>query len=141
MTQLRRIGLLSLTALAGIGMVALAPASAADKKKAADKPAAGADAPKYTIEEAMEKMHKGKEKSVFAQVVGGKGSPEQKHLIVEGYESMLAQKPPKGDLEAWKKRVGTVLTAAKAVEGGDAKAMASLKTAANCKQCHDLHKE
>lgn len=138
MTQLRRFGLLSLAALAGVAMVAHAPASAADKK-AADKPAGE---PKYTIEEAMEKVHKGKDKAVFAQVVSGKGTPEQKHLIVEAYESMLAQKPPKGDLDAWKKRVGTVLTAAKAVDaGGDAKALASLKTAANCKECHNLHQD
>jgi hypothetical protein len=141
MIQLRRIGLLSLTALAGVGLVALAPASAADKKKPAEKPAAGADAPKMTIEEVMEKIHKGKDKSVFAQVVAGKGTPEQLKSIIEGYEAMAAQKPPKGELEDWKKRTSAVLAAAKAVDGGDKKALATLKTAANCKQCHELHQD
>lgn len=141
MMKLRRLGVLAVAGLAGVGLVAMAPAVAADKKQAAaaEKPAG---APKYTNEEMMDKFHKGKEKSVFAIVTSGKGTPEQKHALVEGYEALAQNKPGKGDEAAWKKRVDAIVVAAKAVEkGGDAKSLTTLKNAANCKQCHDLHKE
>ena len=151
MAQLRRIGLLSVAGLVGVGVVAgaLLPAAekAADKK--AESPAGGGGgggggggAPKYTIEEVMEKAHKGKEKSMFSRVVAGKGSDEDKKHLVEYYEAMLANKPPKGEPADWAKRNEAILAAAKKVQSGDdQKNLAALKTAANCKQCHDVHKE
>ncbi len=136
MTQSRDIGRLALASLVvAAGVVTGTPLCAADK------PAAG-DAPKYTIEEVMEKAHKGKEKSMFSRVVAGKGSDEDKKLLVEYYQAMTANKPPKGDPAAWTKRNEAILTAAKQVQSsGDQKNLTALKNAANCKQCHDLHKE
>jgi hypothetical protein len=117
------------------GMVAVASVASF----AADKPAGEA---KYSIEEVMKKIHKPKKENVFSRVVDGKGSAEDKKLIVEYYEAMPLNKPPKGDQKDWEKRTQAILTAAKAVEkGGDAKAIATLKTAANCKECHDIHQE
>ncbi len=137
MKQLRRIGLRAAVGLVGVGTVAGASLLAAEKK--ADGAAA---APKYTVEEVMEKAHKGKEKSMFSRVVGGKGSDEDKKNLVEYYEAMLANKPPKGEPADWAKRNESILAAAKKVQSGsDQKNLAALKNAANCKQCHDLHKE
>ena len=136
MRQLRRIGLRAAAGLVGVGGVAGASLLAADKKDD------GAAAPKYTVEEVMEKAHKGKEKSMFSRVVAGKGSDEDKKLLVEYYEAMLANKPTKGDAAAWAKRNEAILVEAKKVQStGDQKALAALKNAANCKACHDLHKE
>ena len=143
MAQLRRIGLLSVAGLVGVGLVTGASLLAAEKKadKKAETPAAGG-APKYTIEEVMEKAHKGKDKSMFSRVVAGKGSDEDKKNLVEYYEAMLANKPPKGEPADWAKRNEAILAAAKKVQSGnDQKNLAALKNAANCKQCHDLHKE
>ncbi|MDB5295902.1 MAG: hypothetical protein JWO31_1885 [Phycisphaerales bacterium] len=138
MAQLHRIGLL---AVAGLALVATAAGGsfAADKKKAAE-PAAGS--PKYTIDEVMKKAHKGKEKSLFAHIVSGKGTPDEKKQFVEYYEAMLANKPDKGDMADWKTRNEAILAAAKKVEAGnDPKALTALKSAVDCKACHDLHKE
>ena len=143
MAQFRRTGLLSVAGLVGVGVVTGASLLAAEKKteKQADAPAAGG-APKYTVEEVMEKAHKGKEKSMFSRVVGGKGSDDDKKNLVEYYEAMLANKPPKGEPADWAKRNEAILAAAKKVQtDGDQKNLAALKNAANCKQCHDLHKE
>jgi hypothetical protein len=139
---MKRFGRIGLLALAGVGVGVFGWASsspAADKGAAKEKDAA---AGKWTIQEVMEKAHKGKEKSLFAQVVSGKASAEQKAQLVEYYEAMATDKPDKGDLADWKKRSGALLTAAKAVQTkSDAKSLATLKTAAECKSCHKLYKD
>lgn len=133
MLQLRRLGLVAIAA----GMSVIAGTAYADKKA----PAA-AGAPKYSIEEVMKKVHKPKAKSVFDRILGGTASAEDKALMVEAYESMLLATPPKGDAAAWKAKCQAIVDAAKAVAaGGDAKAVAALKTATNCKSCHDTHRE
>ncbi len=131
MKRFRRMGVVAIGGLlAAVSVGLVAPAKAADEK------------PKYTIEEVMKKIHKPKNDNVFGRIVGGKGTAEDKKLMVEYYESLPLNKPPKGDQKEWEKRTQAVLAAAKAVEkGGDAKAVATLKAAANCKECHDLHQE
>jgi cytochrome c553 len=127
MAQRLRIDRFALASLVGVGLVTGASLRAAEKKaeQPADKAeksggdatkggdAATGDAPKYTIEEVMEKAHKGKEKSMFSRVTAGKGSDEDKKNLVEYYEAMIANKPPKGDPAAWVKRNEAVLAAAK----------------------------
>jgi hypothetical protein len=94
-----------------------------------------------TVSDVMKRAFKGKEKSSFAQITAGKGTAEQKKQLVEYCEALAAAKPEKGDQADWNKRTGEMLAAAKKVAGGDDKALATLKNAANCKGCHDLHKE
>jgi hypothetical protein len=86
--------------------------------------------PKYTIKEVM-KFHKEK---IHEKVEKGEASKEEKQKLLEGYESMLKIKPPKGDEADWKKKCEALV---KAVKDGDAE---GLKKAYNCKACHDVHK-
>ncbi|HEX8913096.1 MAG TPA: hypothetical protein VF796_12120 [Humisphaera sp.] len=134
MKQFRRLGVVALAA--GLS-VAAGAVYAADKKA----PDAAGDKPKWDIETVMKKVHKPKNNSAFDKVVKGGGTAEDKALIVEGYSQMVLNSPPKGDAAAFKAKAQAVLDAAKAVQGGDAKAVATLKQAANCKACHDAHKE
>ncbi|QOV88101.1 hypothetical protein [Humisphaera borealis] len=103
---------------------------------AADKPAGAA---KYSIEEAMKKLNKPKGNNIYTHVVSGKGTAEEKKMVVEYYESLALSKPEKGDLKEWQKMTAAMLAAAKAVEAkGDAASLAALKSTSNCKACHDI---
>ena len=105
---------------------------------AADKAGAAAS---LTVSDVMKRAFKGKEKSVFTQITAGKGTPEQLKQLVEYCEALAAAKTEKGDQADWNKRTTEMLAAARSVAGGDKKALTTLKNAANCKGCHDLHKE
>jgi hypothetical protein len=96
--------------------------------------------PKFTIEEIMEKAHKGRP-SLFQQVVKGKADEKQKKQLLEYYEELSKNKPEKGDLGDWKKRTSTMIKAAKQVLAGKEGAADELKKATNCAKCHELHKE
>ncbi|MFO1021189.1 MAG: hypothetical protein U0903_10895 [Planctomycetales bacterium] len=99
-----------------------------------------ADKPKYTISDVMKKALKGGPKSLNGKVAAGKASDDEKKLLVEMYESMAAQKPPKGSDESWKKFAGALVTAAKDAKEDKEGAAAALKKASNCTACHDAHK-
>jgi hypothetical protein len=116
------MAVLTMGMLAGLGMF-----------RAAD------DKAKYSIEEVMEKAHKGKP-SLFKQVVDGKASDEQKKELVELYEALAKNKPEKGSEDDWKKRTSAMVKSAKEVAGGNGGAARQLAKAANCKGCHELHK-
>lgn len=129
----RGLSLLAVAALAGFSVFA-----GSSHLAAADK--GGSDA-KLSIEDIMKRGFKGKEKSLLAAVVNGKATADQKKQFTGYCEALAASKPPKGDQADWDKRCKDILAAAKAVEGGDAKAGKSLQQAANCKACHDLHQD
>ncbi|MBI3861062.1 MAG: hypothetical protein HY290_04120 [Planctomycetia bacterium] len=86
--------------------------------------------PKYTIKEVM-KFHKDKIHEKFQK---GEASKEEKQKLLEGYEAMLKQKPPKGTEEDWKKKCEALV---KAVKDDDKDAF---KKAVNCGSCHGAHK-
>ncbi|HZV04290.1 MAG TPA: hypothetical protein VE999_04295 [Gemmataceae bacterium] len=117
------MAVLTLGLAAGLGMY-----HAADEAKA-----------KLSIEEVMEKAHKGKP-SLFKQVMSGKASEEQKKKLVEYYEALTQNKPEKGSEADWKKRTTALVKAAKEVASGNDSARQQLGKAANCKSCHDAHK-
>ncbi len=96
--------------------------------------------PKYSIEEIMEKAHKGKP-SLFQQVIKGKANEGQKKQLLEYYEELAKNKPEKGDLGDWKKRTSAMIRAAKDIVAGKEGAGKELGKAANCAKCHELHKE
>jgi hypothetical protein len=95
--------------------------------------------PKYTIEEIMEKAHKGKP-SLFKQVVSGKADVDQKKQLLEYYQALSQNKPEKGEIGDWKKRTGAMVGAAKDVVADKEGATGKLAKAVNCKGCHELHK-
>ncbi len=102
--------------------------------------AADSDKPKNTIEEVMEKAHKGKE-SLYKKVITNKASGDQKKELLGLYEDLAKNKPPKGSAEDWKKRTTAIVGAAKEVVEDKPDASAKLRKAVNCKGCHDQHRE
>jgi hypothetical protein len=87
--------------------------------------------PKYTIKEVMAFHQKDKLNDKFTK---GEASKEEKQKLLEGYESMLKVKPPKGDEADWKKKCEALV---KAVKDDDKDAY---KKAVNCTECHKAHK-
>ncbi len=96
--------------------------------------------PKYTIEEIMGKAHEGKQNSLLSKVVGGKASGDQKKELLSLYEDLARNKPEKGSADSWKQKTTALVSAAKDVVDGKADGSRKLRTAANCKGCHQVHK-
>jgi hypothetical protein len=89
------------------------------------------------IKTAMKEAMKG---GLCKNVAEGKASPDEKKKLVELFKGMLEAKPPKGDEGSWKEKCEALVKAAEAAVAGKSDASAQLKTAANCKACHDVHK-
>ena len=72
--------------------------------------------------------------------MGDTATADEKKLLVELYEAMAQQSPPKGDEEHWKKLNTALLQAAKDVAAGKEGAREKLMTAGDCGTCHKSHK-
>jgi hypothetical protein len=94
-------------------------------------------APKHTIKEVMKQAHGSK---LLNKVVEGNASKEEKDQLLDIYISMLDNDPPKGEKGAWVMSSGRLVVAAARVAVGRDGATDELKTAANCKACHEAHK-
>lgn len=95
--------------------------------------------PKHTIKEVM-KHQKGKD-SLFAKVVSGEASDDQKKELLDLYISMLEAKPPKGEMDSWQKLAGaSALAAAKVVVGREGAVDELKKSGGACAACHKAHK-
>jgi hypothetical protein len=99
--------------------------------------------PKYEIAEIMDKVHKAPKgkMSLLQLVVKGKANEEQKKQLLEYYEELAKNKPEKGDIKDWQKRTNVLIKAAKDAVNGKEGAAQELQRAANCKGCHQAHKE
>ncbi|MBI3410137.1 MAG: hypothetical protein HY040_17480 [Planctomycetes bacterium] len=93
---------------------------------------------KYTISEVMVKAHK---EGLLKTVASGKASEAQRKELAELYKALSQNTPPKGDAENWKKMTGALAKASAAAAKGDEGAAKSLAKLANCKVCHDKHRE
>jgi hypothetical protein len=93
--------------------------------------------PKYTIKEVMKNAHKSK---LNEKVAKGMAKEEEVKALIEYYEALAANKPPKGDEAAWKEKTAALLAAAKDVAAGKEGAGAALMKAYNCMACHSAHK-
>jgi hypothetical protein len=74
------------------------------------------------------------------KVADGTATDEEKVALIAYYEALAANKPPKGDAEAWKEKTTALITAAKEAAEGKEGAGEKLKAAANCAACHKDHK-
>jgi predicted secreted protein len=95
--------------------------------------------PKYSIKEVMKLAHSGKP-ALCTKAVQGKATPEEKKQLLELYEALAANKPPRGSEQAWKERTTALVEAAKALVANDKDAIAKYKKALNCAGCHKEHK-
>ncbi len=93
----------------------------------------GSDAIKKVMKVAM----KG---ALLKTVASGKANAKQKDELLQLLKDMAKAKPPKGDEASWKKKTDALVDGAQNEVEGKAGAGAQLKTAANCKACHDVHK-
>lgn len=93
--------------------------------------------PKITIKEAMKEHKKGALKD---KVLDGTASADEKKKLIELYEEMGKNKPPKGDAGNWKKLCDALVKAAKEINDGKKEGVDNLKKAVNCAGCHKEHK-
>lgn len=99
-----------------------------------------AEKPKYTTEEVMKTLHKGKE-SLGKKVSDGNGTKEDFKKLLEYYPSLILNEPSKGDAASWKTKTTALLKATQALDKGTPGALDQFKEAVNCKACHSVHKE
>jgi surface antigen len=92
---------------------------------------------KYTTKEVMQKAHKG---GLMKKVAEGKASADEKKQLLEFYEALAANKPPKGDEAEWKVKTSAIVAAARAAAEGDATAGEKLQATVKCMECHQAHK-
>ena len=93
--------------------------------------------PKFTIKEVMKTAHKS---GLMKKAAEGKATEAELKTLIENYEALAANKPPKGDEAAWKEKTTALLAAAKDVAAGKEGAGAALMKAYNCMACHSAHK-
>ena len=121
-------------ALVAVGVFGAGAFRAADKDQ---------DAPKYTIKQVMSQAHRRPDKSspsLSDRVLDGKASKDEQAKLLELYTALGANKPPKGEAEAWKDRANAVTTAIKDVMDGKGGSDVDLRKALNCKGCHTSHR-
>jgi mono/diheme cytochrome c family protein len=116
----------SATAIAMVLALAFSLASAADEAK-----------PKHSIKEVMKAAHKD---GLLKKVASGQGTKEDAQHLLELYKALGDNKPPKGDHESWKAKTLAIIEAAQEVVDGKPGAGERLTKAANCAECHKVHK-
>lgn len=95
--------------------------------------------PKYTVKDVMKAFHKGDD-NAGKKIARGQGSADDIAKLVEYYEALPANKPPRGEQASWDAKTAALLKAAKSLKAGEAGALEALKSATNCKACHSAHK-
>jgi hypothetical protein len=93
----------------------------------------------YTIKQVMKTAHK-KTEGLKDKVLAGTASAEEKKSLLEHYEALAANKPPKGSDADWKAKTAALVAAAKDVVDGKDGAVEKLRAASNCMACHSAHK-
>ena len=127
-SQARRI-LSNLSVAALLAAIAFAPLAWAEAKK-----------PKYSIKEVMKEIHKGDD-NIGKRAVKGVASKQDIAKMVEYYESLPQNEPPRGEMASWKEKTEALVKASRALKAGEPGAVDSYKNAANCKACHTAHKQ
>jgi hypothetical protein len=118
-----------------LGFILLAAGMKA-REVAANRSAAAAE-PKHKIKAVMKKCMAG---GLCKKVASGKASEAEQKELLEMFQSLAANKPPRGEEKSWNEKTKSLVDAAQAVVDGKDGAGAQLQKAANCKACHDNHK-
>ena len=98
-----------------------------------------AQKPKYTVKEIMKAINKGDD-NIGKRAGKGVASKEDLAKMVEYYESLPLNDPPRGDKASWEHKTTALLAAAKDLKAGKPNALQTYKEASNCKACHMAHK-
>ncbi len=111
-----------------------------------DRESAGQEGPtvkpasEMTISEIMIETNK-KPARLLKKVATGGANDAEKQRLVDLYKAMQNLQPPRGEADSWSQKTGLLVAAAEAAKANNAEAKQMLTKAANCKACHDLHKE
>lgn len=100
---------------------------------------ANADDAHELIEKAMKEGHKGKT-SIVAKIKDGSASKADIEKLHGWYKAMAKVKPPKGEVDSWKKKTTRIGGLLGKIAKGDEKAKKAFGKAINCKACHNPHK-
>jgi hypothetical protein len=95
---------------------------------------AGEKKPKYTIKEVMAEAHKS---GLWKKVAEGDADKADREKLAELYKALVENKPPKGDIEAWKK---TTTVMHKIAEQAISDPDAGKKLKVMCAACHKMFK-
>lgn len=95
--------------------------------------------PKYSVKDVMKALHKGDE-NTGKKIARGQGDAADLAKLVDYYEALPANKPPRGEQASWDAKTGALLKAARSLKAGEAGALEAFKAATNCKACHGAHK-
>jgi hypothetical protein len=115
--------------LAGIGALLTGEMVIANPKAAPE--------PQNSIKDVMKKAHKD---GLLKKVLAGEGDDADKKMLLDLYIDLVENKPEKGERADWIMAAGPVVVAAGKVVVGRDGAIEELKTATNCKACHDVFK-
>lgn len=83
---------------------------------------------------------RGTNKALDQKVANGIASGDEKKQLADLYDALTRTKPPKGDLEEWKKDTAVLAEVARGIVRGDEQALTRLPEAANCKKCHSKYR-
>ena len=90
-----------------------------------------------TIKHVMKVAMKG---ALAKSVISGKATAKEKEELLALFKDLAKAKPPRGTEADWKKKTTPLVDAAQEAVDGKSGAGAAVKSAANCKACHDAHK-
>jgi len=94
----------------------------------------------WTISKIMKEAHKPADSHLLRKVAQGKASDTEKKKLLNLYEALAAEQPPKGELNDWKQRTALLVEAAQAAVDGSPEASNMLIKASNCTSCHKAHR-
>ncbi len=82
-----------------------------------------------------------KKPSMVQKAIDGTATADEVKTLLGYCQELAKAKPPKGEQKDWNERTTALTTAVEAISKGDKTAGPKLKTAANCKACHELHQD
>ena len=71
----------------------------------------------------------------------GELSKDEATKLLAALKSLSPAKPSKGEEASWNEKTAALFFDGEKLEKDDADAGAAVKAAANCKSCHDVHRE
>src|SRR3974390_1362720 len=92
-------------AIAALGIIGTGVFRAGDKDS---------EDPKYTIKQVMRLAHRKPDRTsptLADKVITGKASADEQTKLLDYYPAMAANKPPKGDADAWKENNSAIVEA------------------------------
>lgn len=93
------------------------------------------------IGDVMKKYHKAPQGTdpVCKKASNGTASAAELAELLQAYQTIAKESPPKGDAESWKSKTGALIAGVSKLQK-DPKDASAYKQAVSCKACHTVHK-